>query len=155
MEITGIAEDPAERKKASLATIACCDTKNLPEGIDMVPPPVLELLREQCLIVQSSASSLYRAARLYAANRTSPSSLTVNALEYSDGNELTLAAIDQGKLDGNGYSSLTVHSCFASLTYFILKRTILLCRTVRRQKSTTEWRASLGVPTSERSAMQR
>ncbi|XP_058807219.1 mediator of RNA polymerase II transcription subunit 13 isoform X2 [Phymastichus coffea] len=100
MEITGIAEDPSEKKKASLATIACCDTKNLPEGIDTVPSPVLELLREQCLIVQSSASSLYRAARLYAGNRAKPSSLSVNALEYSDGNELTLAAIDQGKLDG-------------------------------------------------------
>jgi mediator of RNA polymerase II transcription subunit 13 len=100
MEITGIAEDPAEKKKASLAAIACCDSKSIPEGIDLVPPSVLELLREQCLIVQSSASSLYRAARLYAANRTKPSSLSVNTLEFSDGNELSLAAIDQGKFDG-------------------------------------------------------
>ncbi|XP_031788498.1 mediator of RNA polymerase II transcription subunit 13 isoform X4 [Nasonia vitripennis] len=101
MEITGIAEDPAEKKKASLATIACCDSKTVPEGIDIVPSTVLELLREQCLIVQSSASSLHKAARLYAANRTKPSSLSVNALEFSDSNELSLAAIDQSKLDGS------------------------------------------------------
>ncbi|KAJ8687131.1 hypothetical protein QAD02_022925, partial [Eretmocerus hayati] len=101
MEITGIAEDPAEKKKASLAAIACCDSKSPPEGIDVVPLSVLELLREQCLIVQSSASSMYRAARLYANNRTRPSALSVNTLEYNDGNELSLAAIDQGKLDGN------------------------------------------------------
>lgn len=100
MEITGIAEDPADKKKASLAAIACSDTNNIPEGLDVVPISVLELLREQCLIIQSSASSLYRAARLYAANRTKPSLLSVNALEFNDGNELSLAAIDQGKNDG-------------------------------------------------------
>lgn len=66
----------------------------------MVPINVLELLREQCLIIQSSANSLYRAALLYTADRTKPSSLSVNTLEFSDGNELSIAAIDQGKLDG-------------------------------------------------------
>lgn len=105
-EITGIAEDPADKKKASLAAIACSDaakaaTEGSSSSIDLMPAPVLELLREQCLIVQSSASSLYRAARLYAASRTVPSALSVNALEFSDGNEVSLAAIEQGKLDGS------------------------------------------------------
>ena len=102
MEITGLADDPGEKKKASLAAIACCnDLKpNDCSEIDTVPAPVLELLREQCLIVQSSASSLYRASRLYAASRSIPNAMSVNTLEFNDGNELSLAAIDQGKLDG-------------------------------------------------------
>ncbi|XP_043676053.1 mediator of RNA polymerase II transcription subunit 13 isoform X1 [Vespula pensylvanica] len=99
MEITGIAEDPAEKKKGSLAALACGGGKS-PEGLDIIPPNVLELLREQCLLVQSSASSLYRAARIYASMKSYPMlAPTVNTLEFNDGNEVSLAALDQGKID--------------------------------------------------------
>ncbi|XP_076632005.1 mediator complex subunit skuld isoform X1 [Colletes latitarsis] len=100
MEITGIAEDPTEKKKTSLVTIACGGAKPS-EGLDAIPPNVLELLREQCLIIQSSASSLYRASRIYAAMKSySMLTPTVNMLEFNDGNEVSLAALDQGKIDG-------------------------------------------------------
>ncbi|XP_034188930.1 mediator complex subunit skuld isoform X4 [Osmia lignaria lignaria] len=100
MEITGIAEDPSEKKKTSLVAVACGGGKTS-EGLDAIPPNVLELLREQCLIVQSSASSLYRASRIYAAMKSYPMlAPTVNTLEFNDGNEVSLAALDQGKIDG-------------------------------------------------------
>ncbi|XP_076277174.1 mediator complex subunit skuld isoform X1 [Lasioglossum baleicum] len=99
MEITGIAEDPAEKKKVSLVAVACGGGK-ASEGLDVIPPNVLELLREQCLIVQSSASSLYRASRIYATMKNSMLAPTVNMLEFNDGNEVSLAALDQGKIDG-------------------------------------------------------
>ncbi|EFN73674.1 Mediator of RNA polymerase II transcription subunit 13, partial [Camponotus floridanus] len=101
MEITGVAEDPAEKKKGSLATAACPGAKATPDGLDIISPNVLELLREQCLIVQSSASSLYRAARICATTKSYPTlTPTVNTLEFNDGNEVCVAALDQGKLDG-------------------------------------------------------
>ncbi|XP_043272113.1 mediator of RNA polymerase II transcription subunit 13 isoform X3 [Venturia canescens] len=99
MEITGIAEDPAEKKKASLVSVVCPGDK-CPEGLDLVPSSVLELLREQCMIVQSSASSLYRAARIYASSKSRSSFVpSLNSLEFNDGNEVSLAALDQGKID--------------------------------------------------------
>ncbi|KAG6796514.1 mediator of RNA polymerase II transcription subunit 13 isoform X1 [Apis mellifera caucasica] len=100
MEITGIAEDPAEKKKASLVAVACGGGKPS-EGLDVIPPSVLELLREQCLIIQSSASSLYRASRIYATMKSYPMlTPTINMLEFNDGNEVSLAALDQGKING-------------------------------------------------------
>jgi mediator of RNA polymerase II transcription subunit 13 len=101
MEITGVAEDPAEKKKGSLAAVACSGMKAVPDGLDVIPSNVLELLREQCLIVQSAASSLYRAARICATTKSYPTlTPTVNTLEFNDGNEVCVAALDQGKLDG-------------------------------------------------------
>lgn len=96
-EITGIAQDPAEKKKGTLAAIAACAGGKAPEGLDLIPPSVLELVREQCLIVQSSASSFYRAARFQANGKNYSSGFpTVNTLEFNDGNEVSLAALEQG-----------------------------------------------------------
>lgn len=102
MEITGIAEDPADKKKCSLSSLSCnINSNKQPDTLDSMPPDILDLLREQCLIVQSSASSLYRAARIYAMTKSCPSlSSAVNTLEFNDGNEVSLAALDQGKVDG-------------------------------------------------------
>ncbi|XP_066596176.1 mediator of RNA polymerase II transcription subunit 13 isoform X2 [Prorops nasuta] len=101
MEITGIAEDPAEKKKGSLMSVACGPGKTT-EGLDIIPSSVLELVREQCLIVQSSASSLYRASRIYSSIKSYPTPPpTVNTLEFNDGNEVSLAALDQGKVDSS------------------------------------------------------
>ena len=98
MEITGIAEDPAEKKKASLAAFS--SNGKLSEVLDSMTPDILDLLKEQCLIVQSSASSLYKSARIYAMTKSYPSlAPTVNTLELNDGNEVSLAALDQGKVD--------------------------------------------------------
>lgn len=104
MEITGIAEDPADKKKPSLVDVAACPKASLDTtSVDVIPQGVLDLLREQCLIVQSSASSFYRAAKNYSTKRTdfpADTFTTVNTLEFNDGNEVSLAALDQGKLDG-------------------------------------------------------
>ncbi|CAD6241077.1 GSCOCG00009111001-RA-CDS [Cotesia congregata] len=71
LEIAGIAEDPSEKKKNSLlAVVSGGESKPGSEEIDVITPSVLELVREQCAIIQSSASSLYRAAKIYAANKS-------------------------------------------------------------------------------------
>ncbi|XP_063984090.1 mediator of RNA polymerase II transcription subunit 13 isoform X2 [Diachasmimorpha longicaudata] len=101
MEITGIADDPADKKKGSLMAIA---NGGKSEGLDVIPSGVLELLREQCAIVQSSVSSLYRAAKVYAGTRSTSGmgQPSLNTLEFNDGNEVSLAALEQGKLvDGS------------------------------------------------------
>lgn len=102
LEITGIAEDPAERKKPSLLT-SLLTTANVEhkDQIDTVPQHIIEMLREQCVIVQSSTNSLYRAAKMFRGAKATPHhSSTVNILEFTDGNEITALALD-GKINSN------------------------------------------------------
>lgn len=57
---------------------------------------IVELLREQLVVVQSASNSVHRAARPRPfASYQSPS---VNLLEMSDINEVTTIAIEQGRL---------------------------------------------------------
>lgn len=111
----GLAEDPSERKKGSLYTylISTSTTKMDPsidrEQIDTIPQNVLELVREQCVMLQSSSNSLHRAARTYNGQISPPYCTTVNVLEFTDGNEVTTLALEQGRqaiIDNN--SSLTM-----------------------------------------------
>lgn len=103
MEITGIAEDPGERKKSSLFTflLSMSSTKSDPsidrDQVDSIPHSVLELIREQCVMIQSTANSLYRAARYLNLDSGPPYSSTVNVLEYNDGNEVTTYVLEQSK----------------------------------------------------------
>ncbi|CAB3370318.1 Hypothetical predicted protein [Cloeon dipterum] len=64
--------------------------------LDLVPQLVLELIRDQCVFMKSSVNSLVRTA----SRRCKPSDSwmwTLNKLEFSDGNEVTLMALDQGR----------------------------------------------------------
>ncbi|KAI4455970.1 rag1-activating protein 1 [Holotrichia oblita] len=108
MEITGLADDPGERKKTSIVSflLSTSTTKVDPsldrEQLDVVPHSVLELVREQCVMIQSTANSLYRTAR-FLSNQltTSTYSDTVNTLEFNDGNDVTTVALEQSKhMDG-------------------------------------------------------
>ncbi|KAK7874246.1 hypothetical protein R5R35_006284 [Gryllus longicercus] len=131
LEITGVAEDPAERKKGSLAAWLAATGVKVPanpltngageggaggasgngaggsgggattaEVVDSLPQNVIELVREQCVIVQSSSNSLFRASRMYrgpAGPGSVPYGVTVNALEFSDSNEVACVALEQGR----------------------------------------------------------
>ncbi|CAH0563743.1 unnamed protein product, partial [Brassicogethes aeneus] len=106
MEITGIAEDPGEKKKPSLLTFLINNNSikmdaNLDrEQLDAIPHSLLELVREQCVIIPNSANSLSRAARFLRMKRTHNSnngSKGFNVLEFNDGNEVTSIALDQSR----------------------------------------------------------
>ncbi len=77
-EITGILEDPIEKDELNGAALS-----------------VIDLVREQCVIVHSSCNALYRAARQYKQRVTIP---PINMLEYRDTNEVALMALEQGRL---------------------------------------------------------
>ncbi|XP_059483783.1 mediator of RNA polymerase II transcription subunit 13-like isoform X2 [Neocloeon triangulifer] len=64
--------------------------------LEIVPQSVLELIRDQCVFVKSSVNTLVRTAFRHC--KTSDSLLwTLNKLEFSDGNDVTLMALDQGR----------------------------------------------------------
>ena len=102
LEITGIAEDPCERRKGSLMAYLLPNSKSEngnAELIDLIPQNVMELLKEQCVIVQSSSNSLYRASRQFRGTLGPdvPYGTTVNVLEFMDGNDVTYMALEQGR----------------------------------------------------------
>lgn len=106
LEITGLAEDPSEKRKNSLFSyLASMNKENInvdssiSESLDIIPQNILEILREQFVVIQSSSNSLHRAARLCRnlANAI-PYPTTVNVLEYTDCNEVTNVALEQGRL---------------------------------------------------------
>ena len=106
LEITGLAEDPNERRKNSLFSyLASMNKENInmdssvSESLDIIPQNILELLREQFVVIQNSSNSLHRAARLYR-NYTNviPYPTMVNVLEFTDCNDVTVLALEQGRL---------------------------------------------------------
>lgn len=79
------------------------------EQVDTIPQNVLELVREQCVMLQSSSNSLHRAARVYKGQLTPPYCTTINVLEYTDGNEVITLALEQGRqaiIDSNATLSM-------------------------------------------------
>ncbi|XP_044731039.1 mediator of RNA polymerase II transcription subunit 13 isoform X2 [Chrysoperla carnea] len=104
LEITGIAEDPAERKKPSLLTslLTSVNPENK-EQIDTVPQNIIEMIREQCVIVQSSSNSLFRASKMFKGKSSPHFTSTVNVLELNDGNEITALALDGKSTSGSMY----------------------------------------------------
>lgn len=107
----GLAEDPGERKKTSLlsylssSNLVKLDPSIERDQLDIIPHGVLELVREQCVMIQSTANSLCRVARyLHRHLTTVPFSTTINLLEYSDISEVTNFALEQSKqmLDNMG-----------------------------------------------------
>ncbi|XP_030745213.1 mediator of RNA polymerase II transcription subunit 13 isoform X2 [Sitophilus oryzae] len=103
MEITGIAEDPGERKKASLvsylASLNSIKSESMVdrEQLDSLPNNLLELVRDQLVFVPSTANALCRAARYVRQAKVGLYSNSVHLLEYSDSNEVTSIALEQSK----------------------------------------------------------
>lgn len=77
-EITGILEEPTEKDDLNGAVLN-----------------VIDLVREQCVMVHSSCNALYRAARQYKQRPTIP---PINMLEFRDANEVVSLALEQGRL---------------------------------------------------------
>ncbi|KAL1498030.1 hypothetical protein ABEB36_008892 [Hypothenemus hampei] len=103
MEITGIAEDPGERKKSSLVSLLtslnCLKTDATVDRdlLDSVPPNVLDLIRDQLVFIPSTANTLCRAAHYVRQAKTGVHSNPIHILEFSDSNEVTTIAIEQSK----------------------------------------------------------
>lgn len=103
MEITGIAEDPGEKKKSSLLSyLMSTNTLKLDpsidrEQIDNIPHSILELIREQCVFIPSAANSIYRAARYLRTKAKTVFTETMHVLEFTDSNEITNIALEQSK----------------------------------------------------------
>lgn len=99
MEITGLCEEREENNHPGLVGAAL---------------GVMDLVREQCVVVHSASNSLYRAARQH---RPLSAPATLNLLEFGDSNQVTLTALEQGRqaqLETN-----TVGMCQASIIIFI------------------------------------
>ncbi|XP_065211027.1 mediator of RNA polymerase II transcription subunit 13 isoform X3 [Planococcus citri] len=77
-EITGILEEPYEK-----------------DDLNGAASGVIDLVREQCVIVHSSCNALYRAARQYKQRVNTP---VINMLEFRDTNEIALLALEQGRI---------------------------------------------------------
>lgn len=100
--ISGLAKDPSIHKKGSLYTYllsrSSTNTSSIDrEQVDTIPQQVLDLVREQCVMLQTSSNSLHRAARMFRHPISPPISNDVNTLEYGDGNEVTHLALEQGR----------------------------------------------------------
>lgn len=127
MEITGMAEDPVCYKKGSilsnmLAKIKtendikqeCIEGANSGSGSGTnnsggsgcdnnitIPLAIMNLLREQCVIIQSSSSSIQRAIKRFRSFATTIQNNfrlgTLNLLEFADAHEIISLAMDHGK----------------------------------------------------------
>uniref|UniRef100_A0A182SC88 Mediator of RNA polymerase II transcription subunit 13 n=1 Tax=Anopheles maculatus TaxID=74869 RepID=A0A182SC88_9DIPT len=136
MEITGMAEDPAVHKKSSLfeflngtakaikmeesiggsgsnGTVATTGGASSTGGAsDSLPLTlkVMDLLREQCSVVQSSSNSIHRAVNRYrgALFGRGMENGTVHLLEYVDANDVISLALEQGRLQAINESKMEV-----------------------------------------------
>ncbi|XP_049299048.1 mediator of RNA polymerase II transcription subunit 13 isoform X1 [Anopheles funestus] len=136
MEITGMAEDPAVHKKSSLFEFLNGTAKAIKmeesgsggsngtlvatggasatggNGSDSLPLTlkVMDLLREQCSVVQSSSNSIHRAVNRYrgALFGRGLESSAVHLLEYVDANDVISLALEQGRLQAINESKMEV-----------------------------------------------
>ncbi|XP_059615269.1 mediator of RNA polymerase II transcription subunit 13 isoform X2 [Phlebotomus argentipes] len=126
MEITGMAEDPSCHKKRSLLTIILGqatgdgspggDAKDVvvkqektsdggsSSNCDNMPLVLMDLLREQCAVVQSSSNSIQRAIKCFrglvatSTVASTSSSVTLNVLDYTDAQDVISLALEQGRI---------------------------------------------------------
>ncbi|XP_066252253.1 mediator of RNA polymerase II transcription subunit 13 isoform X2 [Euwallacea similis] len=103
MEITGIAEDPGDRKKSSLLALLTslswikADATVDRDQLDSISHNVLDLICNQLVFIPNTANALCRAARYVRQVKTGPHSNPVHVLEFSDSNEVTCIALEQSK----------------------------------------------------------
>lgn len=75
------------------------------EQVDVTPHNLLDLIREQIVLIPSSANSLCRAAAyMKTTGKMALYTNTVHILEYTDSNEVTSIALEQSKyvMDNTG-----------------------------------------------------
>uniref|UniRef100_A0A2Y9D3H1 Mediator of RNA polymerase II transcription subunit 13 n=1 Tax=Anopheles quadriannulatus TaxID=34691 RepID=A0A2Y9D3H1_ANOQN len=132
MEITGMAEDPAVHKNGSLfeflngtakaikledadrgaLATSAGGSSSTAAGGDSLPLTlkVMDLLREQCSVVQSSSNSIHRAVNRYRGplfGRGAENG-AVHLLEYVDANDVISLALEQGRLQAINESKMDV-----------------------------------------------
>ncbi|XP_075162156.1 mediator complex subunit skuld [Haematobia irritans] len=118
MEITGIAEDPGRHKKHSLLTLITSLTSKassnpannnntngfMEKSAEQIAFSILDLLLEQCSIIQTSSSAIHRSLqrhrRKLSKKSQKPQSVAaiVNILEYIDANDIIALALEQARL---------------------------------------------------------
>ncbi|EFX71474.1 hypothetical protein DAPPUDRAFT_60138 [Daphnia pulex] len=109
VEIVGAnaTRDPGQFKRGSLyASIAAVVMEASAPLVDTLPVALMELLREQCLLVHHSSSPLYRAEQLQAATRKAS---LLHALDYSDGCETARNALTQPHPSHGAHGHSTNH----------------------------------------------
>ncbi|XP_072397237.1 mediator of RNA polymerase II transcription subunit 13 isoform X2 [Diabrotica undecimpunctata] len=103
VEITGISEDPGEKKKSSLLSflIATNSVKLDPsidrDQIDVMPHSLIELVREQLVFIPNTTNSLCRVAGGYMRTKVNIHTSNIHLLEYSDSHDVTCIALEQSK----------------------------------------------------------
>uniref|UniRef100_A0A6P7FLV9 Mediator of RNA polymerase II transcription subunit 13 n=1 Tax=Diabrotica virgifera virgifera TaxID=50390 RepID=A0A6P7FLV9_DIAVI len=103
VEITGISEDPGEKKKSSLLSflIATNSVKLDPsidrDQIDIMPHSLIELVREQLVFIPNTTNSLCRVAGGYMRTKVNIHTSNIHLLEYSDSHDVTCIALEQSK----------------------------------------------------------
>lgn len=102
-EITGLFDEPIEK-----------------DDLNRVGLSVIDLVREQCVMVHSSCNALYRAAKHYKPRTNVPG---LHMLEYRDTNEIIWMALEQGRLAQ--LEAATVSMC--KVRRVISRFTIYIC----------------------------
>lgn len=106
MEITGMAEDPGNYKKNSLMSYILSGGSSSKiklensEQCDNVQQQIVDLIREQLVVVQSSSNSIQRILREFVSKNTAESSRnkTVHLLEYIDAHDVINLVLEQSRL---------------------------------------------------------
>ncbi|XP_056640705.1 mediator of RNA polymerase II transcription subunit 13-like isoform X1 [Diorhabda sublineata] len=104
VEITGIAEDPGEKKKSSLLSFLVANNSikldpNIDrDQIDILPHSLIELVREQLVFIPNTTNSLCRVAGGCTRTKLNiRSNSNIHVLEYTDSHEVTCIALEQSK----------------------------------------------------------
>lgn len=103
MEITGLAEDPAGYKKGSLLALllgrARNDENRTLSDLETIPLVIMDLLRDQCCVIQNCSSSVMRAIRNFKAIETAvaKANSVYNVLEFTDAQEIISLALEQSR----------------------------------------------------------
>ncbi|XP_063699092.1 mediator of RNA polymerase II transcription subunit 13 isoform X2 [Culicoides brevitarsis] len=103
MEITGLAEDPAGYKKTSLLQLlmgrARNDGNSSLSDLETIPLMIMDLLRDQCCVIQNCSSSVMRAIRNFKSIETAVAKANAiyNVLEFTDAQEIITLALEQSR----------------------------------------------------------
>uniref|UniRef100_A0A336LMU5 Mediator of RNA polymerase II transcription subunit 13 n=1 Tax=Culicoides sonorensis TaxID=179676 RepID=A0A336LMU5_CULSO len=104
MDITGLAEDPSGYKKGSLLSLLLGklrndDSRSTLSDLETIPLLIMDLLREQCCIIENCASSIMRAIRNVKAIETAvaKANAVYNVLEFTDAQEIVSLALEQSR----------------------------------------------------------
>ncbi|KAJ6642585.1 Mediator of RNA polymerase II transcription subunit 13 [Pseudolycoriella hygida] len=106
MEITGMAEDPANYKRKSQfphllgVMVKSENSSNERDSFETLSHAIMDLLQDQCALIQSSSNSIQRAIRCFRSLNSSGSvtNALINMLEYTDAQDIICLALDQSRM---------------------------------------------------------